>query len=73
MSENVLVEVAKAGDPASIADAGHKASVALFRSLMSEFKSVCPGSPGLSWAQIDLILDHMEKKVPKIIEQEREI
>ena len=62
-------EMADVNDPADIIRASQASVLAALKDFIENIKKDIPG-PGLTWTQIDLIIDEFKKKEPTIIYQD---
>ncbi len=66
-------EMAESGDPKSMIMASQRALVAMIKQVLTDVrKDTDPRIPGLTWEQIDAVLDMAATKEPTIIVQEHE-
>jgi hypothetical protein len=72
VSEVKGFEVANPDDPRAVAKATQRAIIAAMKSVIDSFRNE-PGRPGLTWEQIDFILDEFGKKEPLMFKQEYEL
>lgn len=70
MTKNKIYEMADSDDPKGIIMASQAATIALLKTVLAGVRSDLPDRPGLTWEQIDGLLDLAAKKEPKIIYQE---
>jgi hypothetical protein len=69
---SIEFEMANADDPKDIISASQRSVVKLLRDIISEVKE-SSGQPGLTWSQIDYLLDMAEKKEPTVVFQKGEM
>lgn len=65
-------EMAHVENPAELIQATQAAVLSAMQKVMADMKVEFAG-PGLTWAQIDFIIEEFKKKVPTVIQQEHEV
>ncbi len=66
-------EMANADDPQGIVRAAQKSVLTCLQQILADTKIAEPKIPGLTWEQLDYLIEHLKKKEPTIITQEHEL
>lgn len=69
--KNKTVEMAYSDDPTSMIRAGQKAIIGLVQGIVRDLKAESK-APGMTWEQIEYVLELAMKKNPTVIQQEEE-
>jgi hypothetical protein len=64
-----VFEVANPDDPAEVAFAGQRAVLTAMQNIIKDMRQET-NSPGLTWSQIDYLIEEFKKKKPEMIHQE---
>lgn len=74
MSEKLIFEVADSSDPRAMFNAAKLATLNLLSQIIANIKSEYEKSaPGMTWEQIEYLIQETKKKEPTIVRQEYEV
>lgn len=71
MSEIENFEMSESDKPEDVVAAAQRSFVTMLKQIINHCKAeLCAGQAGLTWAQLDYLVEEAAKKQPKIIVQE---